>query len=339
MELAPRTTAGWTTAKTPDEISPGGARSLLFFGPDDGGLSEYARLAAGSGDKERFDARSMTTSEIISALGAGSLFGGGTTVILDNAGDAHRSKIEEILDAPFADGARLIVMAGELKAASKLRKLYKDDASLIGIPLYHMRAGEIAAFARKYFQAEGLSVSRDAGPALVDRLSGDRAQALRACEIVALHALGAGRKDILIQDVRAMLDPVDEDALTAPLDQAILGHPGEALAALHTRMGSGEAAIKLLRFFSSRVLRLQDLLNSGMTPKDAIAKAKPPIFWAERDLMTRLLSSLTSDKIGRILKIIDRTEYTIVERGTPDLPAMSSLIIEIAHHRHWKSTT
>lgn len=335
MELAPRTTSGWTTAQTPKEIAPGVARSLLFFGPDEGGLFEYARMSAGSGDKARFDARNVSADEVISSLGSASLFGGATTVILDHAGDAQRQKIETILEASFADDARLIVLAGELKTSSKLRKLYKDSKDLVGVPLYQMRSGEISGFAQKFFQAEGLSVTRDAGPALVERLSGDRAMATRACETVALHARGKGRSEITLADVRAVLDTVDEEALTAPLDLAILGQSGPALAALQVRMNSGEAAIKMLRFFSNRVIRLQDLLASGLAPKDAVAKAKPPIFWAERDSMTRLVSALSPDKIGRLLKMIDRAEYMMIERGAPDLPAMSALIIDIAHHKQW----
>lgn len=336
MELAPRITAGWTPAETPHEIAPGGARSLLFFGPDEGGLFEYARLAS-PGDKERFDARSADPSEVISILGSASLFGGASTVVLDNAGEAQRPKIEAILAADFTEGARLIVMAGDLKTSSKLRKLYKDRGDLTGVPLYHMRAGEIGNFAQKFFRAEGLRVARDAGPALVERLSGDRAQATRACEIVALHARGKARDEVTIDDVRAMLDTVDEASLTAPLDQALIGAPGPALAALQVRLDNGEAAIKMLRFFATRILRLQDLLASGLSPKDAVSKAKPPIFWADRDQMVRMVAALDPDKIARILRIIDRTEFTMVERGTPGLPAMSALIIEIAHHKHWKA--
>lgn len=336
MELAPRTTSGWTPAETPREIAPGGARSLLFFGPDEGGLFEYARLAA-SGDKERFDARSVDPSEVISILGSASLFGGASTVVLDNAGEAQRARIETILAADFTEGARLIVMAGDLKPSSKLRKLYKERDDLTGVPLYHMRAGEIGSFAQQFFRAEGLRVARDAGPALVERLSGDRAQAARACEVVALHARGKNRDEVRIEDVRAILDTVDEEALTAPLDQAILGNAGAALAALQVRLDNGEAAIKMLRFFTTRIMRLQDLLASGLSPKDAVSKARPPVFWTERDQMVRMVSALAPDKIARILRTIDRTEFTMVERGTPGLPAMSALILDIAHHKHWKA--
>ena len=339
MELNARTTSGWTPAATPDEIKPGSARSILFFGPDEGGLFEYARMAAGTGDTERHDARSCDVNSVISSLSAGSLFGGGTTVILENAGDAARARIETMLAAPFADEARLIVMAGELKATSKLRKLYKDSKDLIGVPLYLMRGSEIGAFARSMFSQVNLSVSRDAGPALADRLSGDRAMAARACETVALHAIGQGRRSVTLDDVRAVLDTVDEDALTAPFDQALLGNPGSALAGLHTRMKGGESAIKLLRIFAARAFRLHDLLASNLPPKDAVAKARPPVFWAERDRMIRLVGAVSPNKISRILQRIDRTEYLIIENGAPDLPALSTLLLDLAHHKTWKATT
>lgn len=337
MELPARTTSGWITSQTPREIAPGTTRSLLFFGPDRGGLVEFARKAAGTGEREQFDITRTNPDTIISSLSSESLFGGAGTVILYNAGDGQHQKIEKILSGPFCDGARLIVLAGELKPASKLRKLYKDNPDIMGVPLYTMRAGEIGKFARSFFRAHGFGLSRDAEPALASRLSGDRGQATRACETVLLHALGKGHEQVAANDVRAILDTVDEEGLTAPIDHALLEDAGSALAALQVRLNSGDSAIRMLRVFATRIHRIRELLATGLSPGDAVARAKPPVFWAERDLMARLVSALTPAKARRLTCLIDRTEYTIIERGTPDLPGMSALLLDIAHHATWKA--
>jgi len=339
MELKPKTTTSWIPGTLPREIAPGGARAVLFFGPDQGGIFEFARLASGNGDRERMDIKSAEPSDVMASLGSGSLFGGASTVILDGAGDAQIKKIQAILDAPFATGARLIILAGDLKASSKLRKLFQAGKDLVGVPLYAMRPGEVQSFAAQHFKAQGLGLDSDARQGLADRLSGDRALAARACEVVALHAIGKGRPSVALEDVRAVLDSVDEDGLNAPFDHAISGDPAGAARALHIRLVGGENFVGMLRVFSARAFRMRDMLASGLSASEAVEKARPPVFWAEKADMKRMISALTLSKIDRILHMIDRVEHQIIEQGAPVDAALGAMLIQIAHHKGWKEIT
>lgn len=310
---------------------------MLLFGPDSGGAAEFVRLAAqaGEADRDRFDARAVKAPDISSLLGSASLFGGAGTVVLDHVGDAHRDMVSRILDAPFAPGARLILLAGELGKTSKLRRMHADSDDMVAVPFYLMEDHEIANFARNTLQAMDMALSRDAGAALATRLSGDRALTTRACETLALHALGHGRREITHDDVIAMLSGVDESAYTAPLDQALLGSHGPALAHLHARLAEGTSSVALLRAFSARLFRLRAMHDSGLSAKDAVAKAKPPVFWKERALVTRLLGKTTHKIIDRTLLLIDRAEYDMIERGAPHGPRMGLLVTQVAH-RLWE---
>jgi DNA polymerase-3 subunit delta len=336
MEIKPKTTASWVPGTLPRDLAPGGARAILFFGPDQGGIFEFARLAAGTGDRERMDAKSTDASEIISALGSASLFGGASTVVLDGAGDAQFKKIETILQAPFSDGARLIVLAGDLKASSKLRKMFQAGKDLLGVPLYAMRLNEIQAFATSHLKAQGLGLEADARHGLAERLSGDRALAARACEIVALHAIGKGRSKVALADVKAVLDTVDEDGLTAPFDHAIKGDAPAAARALHVRLASGENFIGMLRAFSNRAFRMRAMLASGLPASEAVEKARPPVFWAEKAAMKQMIGGLSLAKIDRILRMIDKAEYQIIEQGISPEATLGSMIVQISYHKGWK---
>ena len=339
MELKPQTISQWAPTALPAPLAPDAARAVLLFGPDQGGVFEFGRLAAGTGDCERMDARSFDIHDALSALGSGALFGGGTTIVLDGATDTQAAKIDTLLEAPFAPGARLIVLAGDLKATSKLRKRFQGGSDLIGVPLYLMRDAELLNFAKAHLRAAGFTLEAEAARALGQRLSGDRALAARACEIIALHAEGAGRKTISLADIRIMLDPVDEDGMVAPLDHALAGQPGPAAAALQSRLAGGESFVALLRVFAQRCHRLREMLSSGLSPREAVAKAKPPVFWTERDRTIQLLSKLTIARLDRMLEMFDRIEYRIIEQGVPEATAMGMLLIEISHHSAWKATT
>lgn len=338
MELKPQETSAWVTGQLPAALAPGGqARAILLFGPDQGGVFEFARLAArASGDVETYPASDVDAGSVISSLSAGSLFGGATSVRLDGADDRQVARIEAILEAPFADGARLIITAGEIKPASKLRKLFAGRKDCVSAPLYLMRDRDIQSFAANFFRAEDLGLDRAASNELTTRLSGDRATAARSCEVVALHAQGRGSDKIEIADIRAVLDTVDEDGLQAPFDLALDGQTAQASTACSRRLASGESFVGLLRIFAMRAQKLRGLMEAGLSPRAAVDKAKPPIFWAEKDLVVRLLGKLSLAKVDRVLEMIDATERRIIEDRIPAEAAMPALLLDISRHAAWK---
>ena len=338
MELKPQETSAWVTGQLPAALAPGGqARALLLFGPDQGGVFEFARLAArASGDVETYPASDVDAGSVISSLSAGSLFGGATSVRLDGADDRQVARLEAILEAPFADGARLIVTAGEIKPASKLRKLFSSRKDCIAAPLYMMRERDIQSFAANFFRAEGLDLDRQATLELLARLSGDRAAAARSCEIVALHTRGREAKKVEALDIRAVLDAVDEDGLQAPFDFALDGRTADASTSCSRRLAAGESFVGLLRIFAMRAQKLRGLMEAGLSPRAAVDKAKPPIFWAEKDLVIRLLGKLNLAKMDRILEMIDATERRIIEDRIPADAAMPALLLDISRHTTWK---
>lgn len=338
MELKPAETSAWVTGQLPDALAADPKiRAILLFGPDQGGVFEFARLAArAGGDVETYPASDADPSTVISSLSAASLFGGATSVRLDGADDRQMARIEAILEAPFADGARLVITAGDIKPTSKLRKLFAGRKDCVSAPLYMMKERDISRFATGFFHAEGLGIDRDAGAELVARLSGDRATAARSCEVVALHARGRGVDAVGAIDIRAVLDTVDEEGLQAPIDLALDGDTGQASTACSRRLAAGESFVGMLRVFAMRTQKLRSLMEAGLSPRDAVAKAKPPIFWTERDFVTRLLGKLTLWKMDRVLEMIDATERRIIEDRIPAEAAMPALLFDISRHRSWK---
>lgn len=337
MEIKPADTSAWVPGVIPAPFTAPAVRAILLFGPDQGGVFELARLtASAAGTVETYSASDADVSFVVSSLSSLSLFGGATSIRLDAADDKHVARIESILDAPFADGAKLIITAGDIKPTSKLRKLFAARKDCVSAPLYLMKERDISRFASAYFSSQGVPMDRDASLEIASRLSGDRATATRSCEVVALHAIGRGSKTVSGVDVRAILDSVDEDGIVAPFDLALDGQMAKASLSCTRRLNSGESFVGMLRIFAMRAYKLRALMEEGLSPRDAVAKAKPPIFWTERDMVTRLLGKLSLGKMDRILSMIDATERRIIEDRIPVEAAMPALMLDISRHSSWK---
>jgi len=337
MEIDARTTSGWRPGTLPPALANPAVTAILLFGPDQGGVFEIALAAArAGGNHTRHDAKTADFAAIDTALGSGTLFGGGTSILLDGASDAQAARIAPLLDRPYAEATRLVVTAGELPKSSRLRKLFAASKTAVAAPLYMMGARDIESAARDIIRNQGLGLAAGARVELGQRLSGDRALAARACEVAALHAAGRGSETVEAADLAAILDLCDEEDLSAPLEHALLGETIAALRGLHLRLARGESFVAMLRFYSARIFRLHGLLETGLPPRDAVARARPPIFWTEKDKFIRMLGALSIAKLDRMIALIDAAECNIIEKGLRESTVLGSLLLEIAQHKSWK---
>ncbi len=338
MELKPQATTSWVPGICPDDLSNHGLRSILLFGPDQGGVNSFARIAAaaqGTGF-ESVDMAGASMADLAANLTTGSLFGGTTNILLRGVTDQHFAKISTLLELPFSEGTRLVIAAGDLKPASKLRKLFKTLEGGVSAPLYLLGDREVSRMATGYFKKHGLTVDGAASAMLGSFLSGDRSVSGQSCEVVSLHCLGRGSTKVEPRDLRAVLDDVDEEMGFAPLDHALKGDIRGASQGLVYRLNSGESFVGLLRAFSGRLFRLRSLLESGKPAARAVEAAKPPVFWKEKDHVISILSGLSLQKVDRMLYEIDRCEHRVIEGGIPAEAAMPTLLYQFSAHKTWK---
>jgi DNA polymerase III subunit delta len=339
MELKPQSVGDWVPGTCPDPLRGDAVRAVLLFGPDQGGVANFSRLAASQdGSYESIDMAGADIAEITATLTTGSLFGGATSVLLRGVTDQHFAKISSLLEMPFAPGARLVISAGDLKPASKLRKLFKTLEGGVSAPLYLLMDREISRMATGYFKQHNLTVDPAAAAMIGSFMSGDRSVAGQACEVVSLHCLGRGSARVEPRDLRAVLDDVDEEMGFAPLDHALKGDLRGASQGLAYRLNSGESFVGLLRAFSARLFRLRALLADGKSPARAVEAAKPPVFWKEKDHVISILSGLSLEKVDAMLHEIDRCEHRIIEGGIPAAAAMPFLLTHFATHKTWKAS-
>lgn len=315
MELKASALSKWAPGKPARPIIPDNARCVLLFGPDEGGMLEFFRSLSHGGCIHRYDANKLDVAEISARLGARSLFADPVIVVIDGATEKTLKSIEAIATTNFASDAMLVVKAGDINKSSKLRKYFAAANSHVSVPFYLLREREILQCATQVVGQMNLRLARDVESCAGHYLSGDRAQLARDCEVIALHALGRSSACVEISDLRAVLDDIDESGYSAPLDNVLEGDLVNALRLAHLRLASGEGFVPMLRSFSSRLLRLRAMLETGLSPDQAVSKARPPVFWSEQPRVRAMLGKLDLPKIDAILHQVDRCEFHIIEQG------------------------
>ncbi|MGE3248707.1 MAG: DNA polymerase III subunit delta [Hyphomonadaceae bacterium] len=304
-------------------------RAALLYGPNRSFISDGAQALisfALKGSDDPFALTKLTDDEIkkdkarlADALVAQSLLGGPRVawarIETSGGDDAILAALKEIENG--AEGATLIVEAGDIGGSSKLVKAFEAATHAASMAFYEETDAERSAFARALLKDEGVTVSKDAADALDALLPADRGLARQ--EIQKLAAFAHGSKDALSADaISALLPDEGESALDESVNAAVSGRAGEAAEALARVEGlSGVSAIKAMERRMLRLLEARTLMDKGLSAQDAAGKLRPPVFWKERDAFQAQLARWPSARVLRALDALWAAERAAKQAQSP----------------------
>ena len=291
-----------------------------LIGPD--GPAEMRLTRMGAAELRRDPAL------LIDALKATGFFPGPRAVLVEDASEAQAAPILAALADWRAGDAALVVAAGELKAASSLRKGFEAARAAVAIAVHADPPGRAeieASLARA-----GVTADR-AGMADLEALAraldpGDFAQFLGK---LALYKHGdaapASPEDI------AALAPAHEAVVDGLLDLAAEGKP-DGLAEAMPRLGGGASAATALVIAAGRRFRLLHMAAcSAEGAEAALSRARPPVFGPRRARLADQARAFGPARLETALGWILETDLSLRStRPPPGLAAAERLLVRIA---------
>lgn len=287
MKLAPRD-AGRVLDR-PDPGLPG----LLIFGADPMRVAERRKrvVAAQIGPQgeadmrlERLDGTALRKdpAQVADALKARGFFPGPRAVVVDEANEHALAALETALSAWDEGDALLVVTAGDLKATSKLRKLFEGHRKALALAVYDDPPGRDEI--ERWLAAEGLTGLP--GDALRDLVA--LAQVLEPGEFrqtlarIALYKLGDPAP--LTPSEVALLAPAAPEAEIDDLIAAVAEGERGRIAPLVSRLaGQGVAPVAICIGLLRHLRVLHRLLADPAGPDRAVERLRPPLYGPRRE--------------------------------------------------------
>lgn len=291
MKLTARDAAGFLSR--PDPAVPG----LLIFGADPMRVAEkrqrvIAALIGPEGDGEmrltRISGADLRRdpAQAIDAMTARGFFDGPRAVLIDEATDGLTDVLAHALKEHRDGDAMLVVTAGELKSASRLRKLFEGDRRARALAVYDdpMSRADI----EQALTAEGLrGLPDDTMAALIalaaDLEPGDFRQTLTR---IALFKLD-DPAPLTPQQVADLAPLSAEAALDDLLDAVADGRAADLPGLMARLFAQGVAPVTLCIGLVRHFRLLHSLASHPDGPAQAVAGMRPPIFGARRDRLLR----------------------------------------------------
>lgn len=304
-------------------------RAVLLYGPNESLTHEAAQKLAAWALGKSDDPYAITKlgddeikrdgARLGDALAAQSLLGGPTIVWarLDSKG-ADPALLDALAGIERGDASGyLIVEAGDLGSTAELVKAFDKAKRAAVIAFYEETETERAQFARGLAKELAVAFEPGAEGAFLAALPSDRGLARQEIEKLALFAHGMERP-VSADDLSQLMVDETESALDAASLAAAQGranHAVEALARIDALSGVSALRALLRRLHQLREARA--LIDDGMSPSDAVAKLRPPVFWKERDAVAAQARLWTGKKLTAGFDVLWTAELRAKTAGAP----------------------
>jgi DNA polymerase III subunit delta len=314
--------------------------AVLFYGTDAGLVSERAaRLAAvvaardnPPGEIIRIEDTDLDNDpdRLAVELQTIPMFGG-SKVVRATAGRRITAAALEPFIAGDRLAATLIVEGGNLRPTDQLRTLFEKAGKAAAVACYPDEAHDLETLVRDTLKSHGLAITPEASDLLVTRVGADRALSRGEIEKLALYA--AGKAEIDVDDVEAIVGDASQQTIDRILDGAAAGDAKRAVAEYARALAAGESPQMIIAAAQRHLERLHKVrsdIDQGRSFEDAIRQLRPPIHFKQKDalgLQCRLWSTV------RLSQALSRTATAAKAArlsGALEEPIAEELLIALA---------
>jgi DNA polymerase-3 subunit delta len=280
-------------------------------------LLEAAARALG-GDIEDLRAAEIEEApgRLLDAAASLPMFGDRPLIRVLGADNRLAAAVEALLEGPVA-GNPVLLLGGDLRKDGPLAALVARHRLARGVIAYGLESREAKAAVAEAARAAGLRLDNGGIARLWASAQGSLGVLAREVEKIALYLGAAPEAPVRVEaDVLDRLLPGDETEDFGRLVAAVL--TGD-IRVLDLELQAAPSPIPLFRGLVPRLMQLGDLADkvaAGMSPADAVAGARPPVFWKEKELMTRALRGWSPTRVQAAIAALLEAERAIKMAGS-----------------------
>lgn len=290
------------------------------------GAEEEMRLTRMPGADLRGDPASL-----LDAVKAVGFFPGPRAVFVESATDAASPAIQTAVGDWQAGDAQIIVTASQLKASSKLRKLFENHRNTVAVGLYDDPPSR--AEVERILTASGLNkVPADTMAALVDLAAalgpGDFA---RTIEKLSIYKHGDA-SDLSLDDITACAPQSTEAALDDILNVVAEQRKEEIGPLLNRLQAQGTNAVTLCIGATRHFRTLYTAAADPGGPASGVGRLRPPVYGPRRDRIIRQAKAWGPAELQKALTRLTDTDLQLRSAGqtAPAMAIMERTLIWLA---------
>lgn len=336
MKLSPRDAPGYFARPEPNRAG------LLIYGTDAMRVAmrrqEVIKALIGPQGEEEMRLTRMNGAELrkdpamlLDAVKAQGFFPGPRVAFVEDANDNVAGPVTDALTEWREGDAQVVVTAGQLKATSKLRKLFEGHKNAFAAAIYDdppSRAEIEEVLKKAGLRDIGSDAMRDLTALSRELDPGDFRQTVEKLSLYKLdddQPLGP-------EDVAACAPASTEAEMDDVLHIVAEARPGEIGPVMKRLRAQGVQPVGLCMAASRHFRTLYAAASDPNGPAQGIARVRPPVFGPRRDRMQRQAQAWGAAKLEEAVTLLTDTDLRLRSAGqtAPDMALVERTLIRLA---------
>ena len=313
-------------------------RFYLFYGPDEAGSRHLATRLIGALGAEKFaiSAAAIKADPAVLAdeASAMALFGGPRAIWIEPAGEEIADGVASVLDGASVESP-VIAIAGALRKTSGLLKLAEGHCAAAALISYVPEGRDADQMVIGAGRSEGLRIERDVATRLAAACGNN--QAVVAQELakfaIFLDAAPDRPRDLSHEVVEVLGADSAEGNLMRLGDLALAGDAGELIEEFDRAALVPGETIAVVRALQRRLLQIAPFrakVEHGERVDGVMTSMGKALFWKDKPLMQRLLSTWNADRIAQAMERAAAVERAAMLSDEPPIAALGEELLTIA---------
>lgn len=317
-------------------------KSVLLYGPEAGLVAERANIITRKIVKDSKDPFLITDilperlkddeAMLVDEIAAISFASGRRLIRIKGATnqitDAISTALNFYVSGDIDTLPLLLVLADELDASSKLRKLYENHKEAVALPCYKEEGFALERFIESECRERGINIDYEAREYLIQVLPKDRLMVRSELEKLSIYSPG---EKITLEAVEKVVGNLTEVGFNEICNAVADGNMKNLVEGLPRLYMEGVTAVAILRVVAGYMIKLYivaGLLKQGMMIEQAIQEIKPPIFFKQVPSFKRHVMNWSLNSITRAIGFLTETEIESKKTGAkPELLLNHCLLV------------
>ena len=266
---------------------------------------------------------------IVSEILTKSLFKDEKLIIISRASDKILRYIEELSDKKITD-LKIVLKSGQLDKKSKLRSFFEKNKNLVVTPFYEDTDKNLAYEVEKFITKNNIKISRESINLIISRSGGDRSN-LKS-ELDKILNYSTTNNKIEFDTVKKLTNLVENYSVGELANVFLLKNKKEIAKILNENNYSNEECMLILRTILNKSRRLLEIIEQNNISNDidsVISKAKPPIFWKEKENVKLQAKSWKIEELKKKIYEIGNIEILAKSDSNNSLNIVSDFVINV----------
>ena len=305
---------------------------ILLYGKNEGLKKETINILIKSKNIEisNFDEKDILENfdSFIESIGSRSLFKEEKIIIIKRSTEKSLNIIKEIENKNLED-VMIILNADNLDKKSKLRSFFEKDKKYVCLAFYPDNEETLSKLAYSFLREKKILLSPSSINLIIRRSNGNRETLLN--ELIKVESFTMSKKQLNTQEIIKLTNLVENHSVSELIDNCLAKNTKKTFNILNENNFNNDDCILITRIFlnkSKKILRLAEEFQSNNNLELTISKAKPPIFWKDKDITKQQIKEWNPENLKKLIYKLNEIELDIKKNINNSIHLVTNFILE-----------